>query len=265
MTATETRVGPDGWQACAAIVERGDPDRFLALMAAPLALRARLFPLYAFNVEVARAPWVTQEPGIAEIRLQWWRDALNEIGDGGRVRAHEVVGPLAHVVRGAGLPVAMLDAVVAARRWDIYNEGFADAALFEAHVGAVSGHLMWAAARIAGADPRLERPLREVAFASGVANWLMAVPQLEGRGRKPLPDGRPEVIAALARDAGRRLDAVRRVDFGPAVPVLRTAWRARGILRRAANAPVLVAAAGLGGSEFARRGSLLWKTLRANW
>mgnify|MGYP000249325893 FL=1 len=48
-------------EACAALVERGDPDRFRAVMAAPVEARAQLFPLYAFNLEVARAPWVTQE------------------------------------------------------------------------------------------------------------------------------------------------------------------------------------------------------------
>ena len=31
-----------GWQACAALVERGDPDRFAALMAAAPAARAAL-------------------------------------------------------------------------------------------------------------------------------------------------------------------------------------------------------------------------------
>ena len=56
--------------ACAALVARGDPDRFLAVMAAPVAVRARLFPLYAWNLEVARAPWVTAEPLIAELRRE---------------------------------------------------------------------------------------------------------------------------------------------------------------------------------------------------
>ena len=51
--------------ACAALVARGDPPRFRAAMAAPVAMRRLLFPLYAFNLEVARAPWVTQEPMIA--------------------------------------------------------------------------------------------------------------------------------------------------------------------------------------------------------
>ncbi|MCB1311397.1 MAG: squalene/phytoene synthase family protein, partial [Sedimentitalea sp.] len=62
--------------ACAGLVQRGDLERFMATMAAPVAARRVLFPLYAFNLEVARAPWVTQEPVIAEMRLQWWRDAL---------------------------------------------------------------------------------------------------------------------------------------------------------------------------------------------
>lgn len=78
---------------CAGIVERGDPDRFRAAMAAPPKARAVLFPLYAFNVEVSRAPWASQEPMIAEMRLQWWRDALDEIATGKPARRHEVVTP----------------------------------------------------------------------------------------------------------------------------------------------------------------------------
>ncbi|MEN9060069.1 hypothetical protein [Ponticoccus litoralis] len=42
--------------ACAELVQRADPERFRAVMAAPVAARAALFPIYAFNIEVARAP-----------------------------------------------------------------------------------------------------------------------------------------------------------------------------------------------------------------
>jgi phytoene/squalene synthetase len=65
-----------GLEACAALVERSDPDRFRVAMAAPPAAREVLFPLYAFNLEVARAPWATREPMLAEMRLQWWRDQV---------------------------------------------------------------------------------------------------------------------------------------------------------------------------------------------
>ena len=80
-------------QACADLVARGDPDRFRAAMAAPVPARQVLFPIYAFAVEVSRAPWVTQEPMIAEMRLQWWRDVCDEIEAGKPARAQEVVGP----------------------------------------------------------------------------------------------------------------------------------------------------------------------------
>ncbi|MGR3618044.1 MAG: squalene/phytoene synthase family protein, partial [Roseovarius sp.] len=69
-------------QACADLVRRGDPDRFLATMAAPPPARRILFPLYAFNLEVARAPWMVSEPMIAEMRLQFWRDVVEEMGQG---------------------------------------------------------------------------------------------------------------------------------------------------------------------------------------
>ena len=46
--------------ACAKLVERGDPLRFRSVMAAPSNLRPALFTLFAFNLEVARAPWVTK-------------------------------------------------------------------------------------------------------------------------------------------------------------------------------------------------------------
>ena len=89
-------------QACADLVRKGDPDRFLAAMAAPPAARRVLFPLYAFNVEVSRAPWLTSESMIAEMRLQWWRDVLEEIRAGGAVRRHEVVDALVPVLDAEG-------------------------------------------------------------------------------------------------------------------------------------------------------------------
>ncbi|MFP4274898.1 MAG: squalene/phytoene synthase family protein, partial [Paracoccaceae bacterium] len=110
--------------ACALIVQRGDPARFRATMAAPPAARRVLFPLYAFNIEVARAPWVTAEPMIAEMRLQWWRDALEEIASGGPVRRHEVATPLAEVLDAQG--ARLLDALVDARRADIARAPFDD-------------------------------------------------------------------------------------------------------------------------------------------
>ncbi|NJM84676.1 MAG: squalene/phytoene synthase family protein, partial [Tabrizicola sp.] len=121
--------------ACAALVSRGDPARFQAVMAAPVSARARLLPLYAFNLEVARAPWVTEEPMIAEMRLQWWRDVVAAAASGA-ARAHEVAGPLHEVIRTCGLPLPVMDRLIEARRWDIYREAFTDKAAFTAYIEA---------------------------------------------------------------------------------------------------------------------------------
>jgi 15-cis-phytoene synthase len=47
-------------EACAAMVERGDPDRFRAAMVAPPGRRPGLMALYAFNLEVARAALIAR-------------------------------------------------------------------------------------------------------------------------------------------------------------------------------------------------------------
>ncbi len=242
-------------RACAELVRRGDPDRFLAAMAAPAAARAVLFPLYAFNVEVARAPWVTDEPMIAEMRLQWWRDALAEIGGGGPVRRHEVVDALAGMLDAPGAEA--LDRLVEARRRDLCREPFDDAGQFADYLDATAGNLAWTAARLLGSDG--EAAVRDVAWAGGLANWLLAIPALEARGRVPLVDGRPEAVRALAGDGLARLSSAR--PPRAARPALLATWRARGILRRARAEPARVVEGRLADSEFRRRVGLIWRSL----
>ena len=251
--------------ACAQLVERGDPDRFVAAMSAPPGARAALFPLYAFNLEVSRAPWVTEEPMIAEMRLQWWRDALEEIGAGGPVRRHEVVEPLADVIGAHALPIGVADGIIAARRWDIYREPFEDAGHFTEHIDRTFGGLTWLAARALGADDTLEVPVRDAAWGQGVAAWLCAVPSLIARGRQPLLDDSPEAVAELARQALARIALARKVPVGRVAPALRQVWQAERLLRQAVRDPARVQAGTLGGSDLRRRIALGWVALRGRW
>jgi len=233
-------------------------------MAAPVAARAGLFALYALNVEVARAPWVTQESMIAEMRLQWWRDALEEIAKGGPVRRHEVVTPLARL-----LPPEMaaeMDEMVAMRRWDIYRDPFEDSAHFERYIDQSSGTLMLAGARMLG--PVDEGVLRDYAYASGLANWLRALPALEERGRIPLLDGTPEGVRALADEGLQRLARARqnrRAISKAARPALLAGWQAQAILTQARAEPERVAQGLLGQSEARKRLSLMRQAATGRW
>lgn len=238
--------------ACAEIVQRGDPDRFAAVMAAPVAARERLFPLYAFNLEVARAPWVSKEPMIGEMRLQWWRDVVAEPSP----RAHEVAGPFHALIGGAGLPLAVIDRLIEARIHDVYGEPFADQAAFETYLDDTAGGLMWLASKACGGSD--EAGARSLGWALGLANYLRAVPELEARGRQPLVDGRPEAVRALAETGLQRLAAAR---GGVPKAAALAAWQAGGLLRQVVNTPSLVADGAMGLSEFARRGGLVWAAL----
>ncbi|MBM7067326.1 squalene/phytoene synthase family protein [Actibacterium sp. 188UL27-1] len=244
--------------ACAALVQRGDPDRFAATMAVPVAARAVLFPIYAFALEVSRAPWVTAEPMIAEMRLQWWRDALGEIADGGVIRRHEVVTPLAEIL--SPDVARLLDGAVAARRWDIYREPFEDAAHFEDYLHKTAAVPVWAGMATLGAAEEMRPAALDCGWAIGLARFLMAVPELQARGRHPLVQG--QSIADLAQQGLDRLSRKRalrrRVGSVIGAPLLE-GWMAAPILDAVRRDPDLLGRGGPSFSPFRRH----WRLLRA--
>jgi phytoene/squalene synthetase len=215
-------------------VRRGDPDRWRAAMLAPAAARPGLFALYAFNLEVARAPWVASEPALAAIRLAWWREALDEIYDGRAPRRHPVVGGLAEAVAAGDLPRRLFEGMIDARVAEVEGPA-ADVAAVEGYVDHTAGHLMELAARHLGAEGAALPVVRDFARGAGTAALVTALPELRARGRDPLPEEAD--VAALARD-GLAAIARARAHRGrvPAVaaPALLAGWQAEGLLRQAA-------------------------------
>src|SRR5262245_49761252 len=84
----------DAASYCVDLVRSGDRDRFLCAAAAPPGSRRVLLALLAFNLEIARTREVVREPMLGEIRLQWWRESLDEIWNA-KPRAHPVIEELA--------------------------------------------------------------------------------------------------------------------------------------------------------------------------
>lgn len=241
-------------QACADITAKGDPDRFAAAMAAPVAARRVLFPIYAFNVEVARAPWVTSEPMIGEMRLQWWRDAVTEISSGQKVRKHEVTTPLSEALDQS---VAFrLDTLIAARRWDLYKDAFADEAHFKDYLANTGGWLMWVAARSLGAPETAQHIVRKFGTATALVRFLTAVPDLEARGRVPLVDGRAAAVSQIVETTWEQLptqSALRDAVPKQARAALFEGWQTRHLLWQIGRDPMRVADRRVGQSDFRKR------------
>ena len=118
----------DAFAHCEQVVREADKDRFLATLFAPANRRAALMALYAFNAEIARVREAIRDPMAGEVRLQWWRDAIERPGTG-EARANPIASALLDTVVRFRLPIAQLLDLIEARelrplqRSDAYADG----------------------------------------------------------------------------------------------------------------------------------------------
>ncbi|RQP04812.1 MAG: hypothetical protein D1H97_15945 [Paracoccus sp. BP8] len=266
---------------CAQALRDHDPDRFGICLLVPAEARPKLLSLYALNLELARAPLASAEPLIAEMRLQWWIERLEEIG-AGKPQAHELLTPLAE----AWGPRAAAFAVLAeARRRDAAREPLVGPDAVAGYVRDTAVPLAQFAAEALGRggaggfappDPRgifgQERnagPAARVVAAQaegvGLAHWLAALPALQGLGLG-LWDPSTEVLGQIAGQARAKLaeaKAQRRHVPRRLAPVLFAGAGTRAVLQAAPRG--IEALAGAGPSEFRRRLALGAFALTHRW
>ncbi len=82
-------------------LKRTDEDRWLATRYADQAGRERLVAIYLLNQELQRT-LQTKEAMLGKIRLQWWRETLEQVAGAGPVRRHDLAEELARVTAGRG-------------------------------------------------------------------------------------------------------------------------------------------------------------------
>ena len=254
-------------QSVAGLVRRRDPDRYLSARSAPAADRRLLLALYAFNSEVARAAWVTDEPMIARVRLRFWRDAVSAIYEGATTPKHEVAEELARTVSASSLPRAQLEGLIDAREFELHGQTQSGVAEFSEFINSTSGNLMWLAAVALGCGGASERTVRGFAWGAGVASYLRAWPALAA-GRRAMFNPDDESVQGLIAQADeciRSARSNRSLVPAKAAPSLLAGWRASATLRRAIAEPGLIASGGLGESEFRRRGTLAWRSATGLW
>jgi len=181
------------------LVRRVDEDRWLASRFASAQVRARLRAIYAVNYEIARTAETVSEAGIGQIRLAWWREALQEIAQGAAPRAHPVLEAYAAAAAEGSMPAAAWDAMIDARELDLEAAPFASWSDVDAYLDATAGNVMRLALAACGA-PREERGLVEpAAWAWGYVGLLRAQPAWKARGREILPRENGSVEKMMAR------------------------------------------------------------------
>ena len=248
--------------SCTEMLRQHDPDRFGAVLAAAPGDRGALVTLYALNLEIARAPFQSAEPMLAEMRLQWWVDRLADMGEGTAPPLHDVLTPL---WQDWGIAAGTMAQLAEARRRDCARTPLADVDAVLDYIDQTAGLLMQIAAGHLGTS--------QVAIAAaqgraaGLGAWLRALPQLQALNLGlRAPD--PEAIAALGAEGLAALDQARlgrRLPPKRAAPALYPGPRLRPLLRRAARDPSIFLGQPPVITPFQRRASLAGLALTGRW
>lgn len=165
-----------------------DFDRYLAALLAPEQSRAALLTIAAFHGEISRIPATVGEPTIAAIRLQWWRDALDD------PNSEPTGSPVADSVRralvaGELAPEALL-AIIDAYEALLHPDALADPEALSTFAEAGQGAAFQMAAHVLGASDGDSGLLVEAAAQSyGRVQLLRALPILLGKGHNPFGAG----------------------------------------------------------------------------
>lgn len=174
-----------------------DRDRYLACLLAPADKRHSLAALYAFNAEIARIRDLVHEPIPGEIRMQWWRDLIgNEDATG---EGHPLAQALLQCMREHRLPAAVLQNMIDARIFDLYDDPMEDRAALEGYAGETASALIQLSSLVL--DPQNAANSAEAAGHAGVAQTiaglLMLLPLHLRRGQVYLP---AELLRATGLD-----------------------------------------------------------------
>jgi phytoene synthase len=173
---------------CEALLRAHDRERYLAALFAPADLRPHLHALAAYNLEIARVREVVSQPLAGEIRLQWWRDAIEGHGHGD-VAANPTAAALLATVEACGLPRAPLVTMAEARIFDLYDDPMPSLADLEGYAGETRSALVQLCALVLGrgGDPGTAEAAGHAGVAQTLAAVIEAFPLHARRGQVYLP------------------------------------------------------------------------------
>ncbi|MFZ5609873.1 MAG: phytoene/squalene synthase family protein [Pseudomonadota bacterium] len=269
---------------CRALVATHDHDRYLTALYAGDAARGGLFALYALNVELARIREATSEPMLGEIRLAWWREAMDGLY-AGTARPHPVVEALAPHIAAGHLPQAPFMAMIEARINDLYDETPADIEGLERHLEATAGNLALLALALCGVEEGRQALARAAGLAWGVTGIVRAVAFHARAHRLYLPTQeltcagltaarvfagesgpalRPVLRKLAARAAAHADEAARLATTAPrkALPALLPVVLARDYLTRLAAMDYEARAIAMTKGAALRQAKLFWAALK---
>ncbi|MBL6933276.1 MAG: squalene/phytoene synthase family protein [Rhodospirillales bacterium] len=206
----------DDWQSiCAETVHRLDRDRLMCTTLAPVEKQAPLLALLAFNMEIATIPELVSETIVGEMRLQWWRDTIEQLYSGKRLD-HPVALGLAEAIRDFDLTKSLFDDYMDGRSFDLYGQAPASLEELESYGGKTAGSLNELMGEVLLADLTKEHraTVRHAGIAWALSGLLVAAAFHSRLGRSYLPADveKGEQVAYVAQCAQAHIDKARKAD-----------------------------------------------------
>jgi phytoene synthase len=204
------------YRACRTLLRAEDRDRYISVLFAPAAKRKHLFALYAFNAEIARVSEQVREPMMGELRLQWWRDAVDGHAAGDASR-NPVAHALIDTIKGCNLPRAYFHELLDAHAFDFYSEPMESLSRLETYLDSTAVSLVRLALQILDGEKASEHlAATHAGRADALTGFLRRFAPHAARGRIFVPP-----LDVLARHGTNVEEAV----SGEATPPLRAALR----------------------------------------
>ena len=191
-------LNPQDHQTVRNVAREHEPDRYIAALIAPRAVRDDLIALAAFAGEVSRIAKDVRDPLAGEIRLQWWRDTLKAGAEGAR-SGSPVADAFCETIARHGLSLQAIDDLLDAHAHTLYPAPPVDDDALRLEIDLKEGTLLRLAAHIVGAreDALSEDLIADATQAYGLTRVACDLPYALARGRVPLSEMRaPRDITA---------------------------------------------------------------------
>jgi phytoene synthase len=209
-------------EAVANLVRLRDRDRYWSALFAPASKRHALLALYAFNAELAHIAASIGEPMAGQIRLQWWRDAI-ELASPGVKTGNPAADALTAVIIENNLPKARFIALADARIPELFGDPPADIQALKSALQEAEGAVFDLAASILSNGSRhgseaASKAAGQAGLAYGLTQALRTVPYQLSRRKLLLP---PSYFESLGVDLAALYRGEASASFGAALADLR--------------------------------------------
>ena len=177
-------------------LRRHDPDRYLVSLFAPADRQAALWALFCFNHEITKTRFVVTETQLGLIRLQWWREEIGKLYEGGEAPANPVLQGLEAAIRNYGLPKALFENMIYAREFDL--EGAQPQGLegLESYAELTTTPLNKLALQIAG-EQEEEGKVQTVSIRYCLAKLYLAIPFHKAHNHVLIDEGEQAAVVNL--------------------------------------------------------------------